>query len=678
MATEKELTTPEIRKLIKAHNVLMSINIPPKATRQQIFKILDDKGYMVNHVRKSIQRRYKNERKPNVTLSQADKILKKPEKTALQKQKAEESKAKKAEAQKKRERELKKEAVKKATKVPVKKPDVKKPMKPMKKEDEVRKARIAAPPIPKNVKGKVVRGSIGGKPQGGGRIETGTLNKGKVAKPMKKEQSNISKFDELLTTAVAQWKTLENYEDKQYKLKPTARVKFDKIYQSVKDGSEKRRILSIKIEQASKKETSGTLTYFGGRNLLIKFNNKDPTERPDRAIILPFIVPTKKERLAKERLSKEKETPKEQPLLLEDKKEGQVIKQPDKVSMKDKLIAKDRKGEADKKDAVKQRKEAKKPYKPSADSSIKELMFKLFDYFEKDKNKVGKTFKTVKEVNTAIGNVFSSIKGEEGDALASLGVSERKYFIRLMNSMLRNSSTEKDGVEVTKQSLKKYKGWYSATAFAEGKEAQRKKETAPARLEKKLLKAGSQLEDKPAIRAREKADKLKTQVKEEKKQVKKTGKPVVKSIPDTFDYEETSGYSTALKSALKQLYKLANSIINEINKLKPKDFVEGNQKLVFSNKYVNGGEDLSEDLDDDDLDIFNEVSEELDQELETTMSDIITTNRESTGWKPPIPKLSTLQAKYKKALAGGGSRKTLTEKLKAQIIKHYSASDVPK
>jgi hypothetical protein len=548
MATE--LTTSEIRKLIKVHNVLASIKIPPKASRQQIIKLIEDKGYVVDHVKKQLTPTKQPKLKP-VKLSEADKILKKPEKTDLQKQKTEEAKAKKEDAQKKRDRELKKEAVKKATKVPVKKPDVKKPMK---KEDEVRKAKQPYPTIPKNVKGKVVRGSIGGKPKGGGRIETGTLNKGKVAKPKKKEQ----------------------------------------------------------------------------------------------------------------------------PLLLEDKKKGQVIKQPDKVSMKDKLIAKDRKGEADKKDAVKQRKEAKKPYKPSADSSIKELMFKLFDYFEKDKNKVGKTFKTVKEVNTAIGNVFSSIKGEEGDALASLGSSDRKYFIKLMNSMLRNSSTEKDGVEVTKQSLKKYKGWYSATAFADGKEAQRKKETAPARLEKKLLKAGSQLEDKSAIRSREKADKLKAQVKEEKKQVKKTGKPVVKNVPDTFDYEETSGYSTALKSALKQLYKLANSIINEINKLKPKDFVESDQKLVFSKKYVDGGEDLSEKLDDDDLDIFNEVSEELDQELETTMSAVLGKNREETGWTPPIPKLSTLQAKYKQALAGGGSRKTLTGKLKAQIIKYYKESDVPK
>jgi len=36
-----ELTTPEIRKLIKAHNVLMSIKIPKGATRNDILKILE-------------------------------------------------------------------------------------------------------------------------------------------------------------------------------------------------------------------------------------------------------------------------------------------------------------------------------------------------------------------------------------------------------------------------------------------------------------------------------------------------------------------------------------------------------------------------------------------------------------------------------------------------------------
>jgi hypothetical protein len=156
---DKELTTAEIRKLIKAHNVLMSITIPGGATRSQILKILDNKGYMVNHVKKSIQRRYKNERKPNVTLAQADEILKKPEKTALQKQKAMEAKSKREEVKKKKEREIKKEAVKKAmiSKPVVKaKPAVKKPS-IGKKEDDVRpKDKVGRPRFDPN-KIKVIK-----------------------------------------------------------------------------------------------------------------------------------------------------------------------------------------------------------------------------------------------------------------------------------------------------------------------------------------------------------------------------------------------------------------------------------------------------------------------------------------------------------------------------------------
>ena len=337
---EKELTTAEIRKLIKAHNVLMSIKIPPKSSRQQILKILDDKGYMVNHVRKSIQRRYKNERKPNVTLAQADKILKKPEKTALQKQKVEEAKAKKVEAKAKEIKLAKKEAVKefKQKKAEAtKKPAVKKPVKkPMKKEDDVR---------PKE----------------------------KVGKP---------KFD------------------------------------------------PKKVQYTIKGQ-----------------------------------------------------------LKLEDKKKGQVVKQPSKPSLKDKLIAKDKKAEADKKKAIQQKKDDKKPYKPSAtEGSLKDKILKLIDYFVEDKNKIGKTFKTLKEVNDAIGDVFTLVGGTKNDPLGDIGISERKYFIRLMNSMLRFSTQEKTGVEVTKRALQKYKGWYSDTAADEGRKTQKAVADAPAKLEKKIIK----------------------------------------------------------------------------------------------------------------------------------------------------------------------------------------------
>ena len=44
-----ELKTPEIRKLIKAHNVLVSINIPKGAKREDIIALLTKKGYMINH-----------------------------------------------------------------------------------------------------------------------------------------------------------------------------------------------------------------------------------------------------------------------------------------------------------------------------------------------------------------------------------------------------------------------------------------------------------------------------------------------------------------------------------------------------------------------------------------------------------------------------------------------------
>jgi len=44
-----ELTTAEIRKLIRAHNKASSIKIPPKSTREDIIGILQKAGYVVNH-----------------------------------------------------------------------------------------------------------------------------------------------------------------------------------------------------------------------------------------------------------------------------------------------------------------------------------------------------------------------------------------------------------------------------------------------------------------------------------------------------------------------------------------------------------------------------------------------------------------------------------------------------
>ena len=526
---EKELTTAEIRKLIKAHNVLMSIKIPPKSSRQQILKILDDKGYMVNHVRKSIQRRYKNERKPNVTLAQADKILKKPEKTALQKQKVEEAKAKKVEAKAKEIKLAKKEAVKEfkqkkaeATKKPVKKPVVKKPMK---KEDDVRPAKTPYPTIPPNVKGK--------------RIPKGQL-------------------------------------------------------------------------------------------------------------------------------------------LLQDKKKGQLVKQPSKPSLKDKLIAKDKKAQADKKDQAQRKKDDKKPYKPSAtEGSLKDKILKLIDYFVEDKNKIGKTFKTLKEVNDAIGDVFTLVGGTKNDPLGDIGISERKYFIRLMNSMLRFSTQEKTGVEVTKRALQKYKGWYSDTAADEGRKTQKAVADAPAKLEKKLLKKGSQLEDKPAIRAREKAerDKKKTKV------VKKQG-----GVKEVVSFEEESSHSDTLKNARKVIYRIINQAVADASKLKPKDFVEIKQRQDFYKISKDKYENIIDELDDDDMDILEEEWDDvLDPEFEKQLEEILQKNRESTNWKPEKPSLKKLQSKYKRLLkkyedssSQDSGAYQAAQSVKKQIIKNYTASDVPK
>ena len=198
--SDKELTTPEIRKLIKAHNVLMSIKIPPKSTRTQIISLIENKGYVIDHVAKKLKPKSRPRLKA-ISLDDADKILKKPEKTALQKQKAVESKAKKVEAKAKELKLVKKEAVKEfkqkkaeATKKAVNKPVVKKPIK---KEDDVRpKDKVGRPrfdpkkikvikPKDDKIKIKITKPS--------GRVDVGSLNKGKIIKETAPPKEEIKK-----------------------------------------------------------------------------------------------------------------------------------------------------------------------------------------------------------------------------------------------------------------------------------------------------------------------------------------------------------------------------------------------------------------------------------------------------------------------------------------------------
>ena len=107
-----ELTTPEIRKLIRGHNILTSIKIPKGATRDEIIKIVEKKGYMINHEKKSLDPKGGIRKgQPRVKLEKAKELTKPKPKTELQKQKAEEAKAEKAEKKKKEERVIRKKAV---------------------------------------------------------------------------------------------------------------------------------------------------------------------------------------------------------------------------------------------------------------------------------------------------------------------------------------------------------------------------------------------------------------------------------------------------------------------------------------------------------------------------------------------------------------------------------------
>ena len=69
-----QLTTAEIRKLISAHNKLSKITIPPKSNREDILKLLTDKGFSVNHEQQKLEQ-IRVEKK-DVDLEQAKEITK--------------------------------------------------------------------------------------------------------------------------------------------------------------------------------------------------------------------------------------------------------------------------------------------------------------------------------------------------------------------------------------------------------------------------------------------------------------------------------------------------------------------------------------------------------------------------------------------------------------------------
>ncbi len=83
-----ELKAAEIRKLIKAHNKINTIKIPPKSTRDDLIKLVEKAGYRVNHKGQNIIRDVK--RKEVIGLKGAEKMfpkkVRKPKKVVMQKE----------------------------------------------------------------------------------------------------------------------------------------------------------------------------------------------------------------------------------------------------------------------------------------------------------------------------------------------------------------------------------------------------------------------------------------------------------------------------------------------------------------------------------------------------------------------------------------------------------------
>ena len=119
-----KITGGEIRKLIRAHNVLVSIKIPPKTDRDGLIDLIKKNGFKLDEVKGEITGKSKEVK---ISLGQAKEITKPKEKTELQKQKIKEKKEEKAVKKKKEVRQIKKEAIKKEKEVQKKKEKTTKP-----------------------------------------------------------------------------------------------------------------------------------------------------------------------------------------------------------------------------------------------------------------------------------------------------------------------------------------------------------------------------------------------------------------------------------------------------------------------------------------------------------------------------------------------------------------------
>ncbi len=115
-----ELTSAELRRLVRSHNKLMSITIPTKTDRDGIIALIKKNGYEVDHKGQKLVPKVKMKRKPVVPLPPPP-----PKKTAKEKADAKKTRAKKKEMAEEsafESRKRKIEAVKKIRRKPPAKP----------------------------------------------------------------------------------------------------------------------------------------------------------------------------------------------------------------------------------------------------------------------------------------------------------------------------------------------------------------------------------------------------------------------------------------------------------------------------------------------------------------------------------------------------------------------------
>ena len=129
-----ELNASELRRLIKKHNQLMSIKIPPKTNRDGLIKLIESNGYKINHAGQKLEPSVKMKRKPIVNLPPAP-----AKKTAEEKAEAKKKKQSKAEKQEEEAFESRKKKIEAIQKLRQKKTEPKKeePKKDDDKKEEI-------------------------------------------------------------------------------------------------------------------------------------------------------------------------------------------------------------------------------------------------------------------------------------------------------------------------------------------------------------------------------------------------------------------------------------------------------------------------------------------------------------------------------------------------------------